>query len=119
MESQLGVVQQVEGDECHSLMLWCMTHVDVSLVVIELGKGVARTIEFWEFELVGCHSKVTADGSVIVPALPLARLRRRSCPALGALCLSQSVDGRVQLVLLCRLVLNSGLERDHLILQML
>jgi hypothetical protein len=81
VEPQLGIVQQVEGDECHALMLRCTAHVKVVLSVVEPGEGITKAIKFQEFELVGRRWEVT----VIVPTLPLARLMQRPRHTLSAM----------------------------------
>jgi hypothetical protein len=71
VKPQLGVVQQVEGREHDPLVLRRTTHVEIALTAVEPGQGVTRAVKFWEFELVGHSGEVTADGSVVVPMLPL------------------------------------------------
>jgi hypothetical protein len=88
VEPQLHVVQQVEGGEHHSLVLWHPVNVEVALASAELGQGIAGAIEFQEFELVGRCGEVTARRiAVFVTALPLVRLMLWMRGALGALCL--------------------------------
>jgi hypothetical protein len=122
MKPQLGVVQQIEGGERDLLVLRRTTHVEIALAAVEPGQGVAGAIEFLKFELVGHSAEVTSGGSIVIPALSPTWLMWWSRAALctgGALCPDQLVNGRVQFLLLGRLVLNGGLKSGHLVLQRL
>jgi hypothetical protein len=108
MEPQLGVIQQVEGHERHTLVLWCPAHVKIMLTTVETGKEIARAVELRKFELARCCWEVTASSStIVVPTLPLARW------LCGALRFGQShparAAGRLALVLQSQ-VWPSGLE---------
>jgi hypothetical protein len=59
--------------------------MEVSLVVIETGKGVVGAIDLRKLQLVGGGGKVEALSPLIVIALPLAILVQQSCSTLGAL----------------------------------
>jgi hypothetical protein len=72
MEPQLSVIQQVEGHECHPLVLWHLAHVEVSLTVIKPRKGITGAIKFQKLELVGRRGEIPTGGPVIIAIQSLA-----------------------------------------------
>jgi hypothetical protein len=66
--------------------------MEVSLVVIETGKGVVGAIDLRKLQLVGGGGKVEALSPLLIIALPLAILVQRSCDTLGALHVSHPGD---------------------------
>jgi hypothetical protein len=88
--------------------------VNVALTAIEPGAGVAGAVKLQKLELVGSGGDVATHGPVVIVALPLALLVRRSH---SALCCSQSNDHRVQFLLLGSVFLYRGLKCGHLVLK--
>jgi hypothetical protein len=82
--------------------------MEVSLAVIEPGKGVVRAVELRKLHLVGSGGKVKALSPLLVVALPLAILVQWSCVTLGALHVSHPGD-RFQNLLLCGVLLDGCL----------
>jgi hypothetical protein len=100
-------------------VLRCAAHVKISLAAIEPQQRVVESVKFQKFEFVGRRKEVPTGGTSGVSALPLVRLMQQTCPALGTLSLSQSGGGRIQLLLLGRLILHGGFECVYLILEWL
>jgi hypothetical protein len=101
-------------------MLRCPAHMEVALIAIEPWKRIAGAVELWKFKFMDrCGEVPTARAGVVV-VVP-ARCAWRACPTLSIrhiVRLSQSGDGRVQL-LLGHLILHYGLEDGDLILERL
>jgi hypothetical protein len=69
--------------------------MEIALVAVELGEGVARAVKLWELELAGGGGEIAACSLIVVGALPLVLLVRWPRNALGTLRLSQPSDCHV------------------------